>query len=132
MKGNQELIELDRWEEIARGMKPLPELKRTRKSQVVFESGCAKAEVEIVEWEEKGDGTQIEPFVLIQLEWLVEDTEMSCVWAWWTDHYWSVIANELPGFLARYCPAPEEVWETLLAAVSDEQSSGREDREVGE
>jgi hypothetical protein len=92
-------------------------MKLSRKVKRYFcERDCATAEVEVLKWEEMDSGVY-EAFVLIKLTYLEEGTEMSCVWGWWTDHYWSVIENELPDYLERYCPAPQDVWGTLEEAI---------------
>jgi hypothetical protein len=92
-------------------------LKLSRITRHYFaEVGCATAEVEVVEWQEVHPGVY-EPFVLIKLTYLEERTEMSCVWGWWTDHFWSVITSSLPDFLRRFCPDPTAVWEALEQAV---------------
>jgi hypothetical protein len=99
---------------------PLPVLSPVGDSKFGFEDGCLKVKVQIEHWEDmEDDETEIQPYVGIHLEWLEEETEMPCVWAWWTDHYWNVLAYNLPGFLWRYCPSPDEVWTALLKAVNE-------------
>jgi hypothetical protein len=88
---------------------------------VHWNHGEATVEIEIISWEGGEDGGA-EPMVLLTLVWRGDsDHELiSGVWQWSTDHYLDYIRHELPDYLKAYCPAPDEVWESLVRSIPEE------------
>jgi hypothetical protein len=96
----------------------LPDLKQDGRTKFYLEKGQATVSVErLTEREREGMYAPNDPFVLIHLKWHGDD-EWTWVWEWWTDHYWSCVQSNLPWTLEHYSPAPKEIWDCLVEAVS--------------
>jgi hypothetical protein len=71
--------------------------------------------MDVLDWE-PDPGEDTGPYVTLRMRWSAEyetPEEWTILW----NHFLSYLGHELPKYLRRYCPAPEQILYQLVSAL---------------